>query len=223
MPIAAVATLEAVLAFELTQQHLTVTANDPQGQMAEHAVARLDSGTDARSIVPAKTVDIVSSLDPYLVVFDRARHVLASTATLRGGTPDFPDGLAVAAQSMRLTEEREGDVRLIAIVGWFGSLSATALAAVVVGVGHSLPSRAPAPASDPGGPGGPSSETSTETGRGQQRHRHRRQLLSPPRPQTSIPSEQPLRSSRSADRRCCTSQAGWQGSATRRWGTSWRR
>jgi hypothetical protein len=80
MPIAAVATLMAVLAFELTQQHLTVAANYPQGQMAEHAVARLDSGTDARSIVPAKTVDTVSSLGSYLVVFDRTRHFLASSA-----------------------------------------------------------------------------------------------------------------------------------------------
>jgi hypothetical protein len=83
MPIAAVATLMAVLAFVLTQQYLTVAADDPRDQMAEHAVARLDSGTDARSIVPAKTVDIVSSLDPYLVVFDRTRHVLASCATLQ--------------------------------------------------------------------------------------------------------------------------------------------
>ena len=72
----------AVLAFVLTQQHLTAAADDPRGQMAEHAVARLDSGTSARSIVPAKAVDIVSSLDSYLVAFDRARHVLASSATL---------------------------------------------------------------------------------------------------------------------------------------------
>jgi hypothetical protein len=72
-----VATLMAVLAFMLTQQHLTGAASDPQDQMAEHAVARLESGTDARSIVPAKAVDIVSALDRYLVVFDRTRHILA--------------------------------------------------------------------------------------------------------------------------------------------------
>jgi hypothetical protein len=89
MPIAAVATLMAVLAFTLTQQHLTAAAGDPQDQMAEHAVARLESGTDARSIVHAKAVDIVSSLDRYLVVFDRTRHTLASSAALHGGTPSF--------------------------------------------------------------------------------------------------------------------------------------
>lgn len=104
MPIAAVATLMVVLAFMLTQQYLTVAANDPQGQMAEHAVVRLDSGTDARSIVPAKTVDIVNSLEPYLVVFDRTRHVLASSTTLHGTTPGFPEGLVAAGQSTRPTE-----------------------------------------------------------------------------------------------------------------------
>src|SRR5437773_8758348 len=87
MPIAVAATLMAVLASMLTQQHLTVVASDPQVRVAEQAVARLDSGTDARSIVPAKTIDIVSSLDPYLVVFDRARHVLASSAALHGRIP----------------------------------------------------------------------------------------------------------------------------------------
>jgi len=51
-------------------------------------------------------------------------------------------------------------VRLIAIVGWFGSLSATALAAVVVGVGHSLPARTAV--SDPAAPGSePTTEPST--------------------------------------------------------------
>jgi len=89
MPIAAVATLMTVLAFMLTQQHLTATAGDPQDQMAEHAVARPESGTDARSIVPAKAVDIVSSLDRYLVVFGRIRHTLACSAALRGGTQSF--------------------------------------------------------------------------------------------------------------------------------------
>jgi len=96
MPIAAVARLMAVLAFVLTQQHLTVAASDPRVQVAEHAVARLDSGTDARSIVPAKTIDIASSSDPYLVVFDRARHVLASPTALQGslGMADRGHGLA---------------------------------------------------------------------------------------------------------------------------------
>ena len=103
MPIAAVARLMAVIAFVLTQQHLTVAASDPRVQVAEHAVARLDSGTDARSIVPAKTVGIASSSDPYLVVFDRTRRVPASSAALHG---------------------RMGQV----IMGWLGSLSATALA-----------------------------------------------------------------------------------------------
>ena len=87
MPIAAAATLMAVLASVLTQQHLTVAANDPQVQMAEHAVARPDSGTGARSIVPAKTIDMVGALEPCLIVFGRARHILASSAALHGRTP----------------------------------------------------------------------------------------------------------------------------------------
>ena len=75
MPVADQAMFRAVLASVLTQQHLTVAAHNPQARMAEQAVARLDSGTDVRSIVPAKTIDMVSSLDRLLIVFDRARHL----------------------------------------------------------------------------------------------------------------------------------------------------
>jgi hypothetical protein len=82
MPIAVAATLEAVLASLLTQQHLTVAAVDPRDQMAERAVARLDSGTDARSIVPAKTIDMPCDLVSCLIVFDRARHFLGSSVAL---------------------------------------------------------------------------------------------------------------------------------------------
>ena len=89
MPIAAAATLMAVLASVLTQQHLTVAADDPQVQMAERAVARPDSGTRARSIVPAKTIDMVGALEPCLIVFGRARHILASSAALHGRTPSL--------------------------------------------------------------------------------------------------------------------------------------
>jgi hypothetical protein len=78
MPVAGLAISMAVLASVLTQQHLTVAANGPQVKTAEYAVARLESGTNARSVVPAKAIDRVSTLDLYLVVFGRSRHFSAA-------------------------------------------------------------------------------------------------------------------------------------------------
>ena len=254
MPIAAAATLMAVLASVLTQQHLAVAAHNPQAKMAEQAVARLDSGTDVRSIVPAKTIDMVSSSDPYLVVFDRARHVLISSAALHGRSPEFPAslfsnlpfrgereitwqpetgvrtavvvarwtrGFVLAGQSLGPSSNLEREVWLVAVLGWLASLSATALGAVLVGALHPLPSptrrgeREPAAREPDPSPAAAVSE--------RDRRRHRRQLLSPPRGQVSSQSRTRSRSSRSADRRCCTSQAGHPGSASRRWGTTWHR
>ena len=195
MPIAAAARLMAVLASVLTQQHLTVAVSDPRVQVAEHAVARLDSGTDARSIVPAKTVGIASSSDPYLVVFDRARRVTASSAALHG---------------------RMGQV----IMGWLGSLSATALATVLFGVFGPRTRRRGKPAAEPD-TAPPDPGVRIGDPRAPDRRRHHRQLLSPPGGGSNPAGQQ--RSSRSADRRCCTQQDGRQGSAARRRGTTWRR
>ena len=83
MPVADRAMFRAVLASVLTQQHLTIAAGVPRVQTAELAVARLAPGSDARSIVPAKAIDMVSSSDRLLVVFDRTRHLARILASRR--------------------------------------------------------------------------------------------------------------------------------------------
>ena len=61
--------------------------------MAEDAAARLDAGSAPAAVVSGDSVELASSLAPYLIVFDRSGHVLASSVTVHGGPPNFPEGV----------------------------------------------------------------------------------------------------------------------------------
>jgi hypothetical protein len=76
MPMTAVARGVAPADSLLTQQHPAGAAREARPGQAGHAVARLEAGKEASSIVPAKTIDMASSPDPDLVAADRTRHVL---------------------------------------------------------------------------------------------------------------------------------------------------
>jgi hypothetical protein len=143
------------------QQDLRQGANDPQIQMAEDAAARLEGGASTDSVLPPRPVELSSSLDTYVMVFDRADQLLGSSAKLHGNAPPFPsdvlrnatrqdrvtwqpeagvrsavvvqpwrDGFVVAGRSLRLIEEREQQVLLIAGLAWAVTLCATAAAAL---------------------------------------------------------------------------------------------
>jgi hypothetical protein len=164
VPLAVAVTGVSAAVYGVVQQDLRQGANDPQIEMAEDAAARLDGGAAPAAILPTEPVELSSSLRPYVMVFDRSRELVASSATLNTQPPPFPPsvfdnlggkgqdritwqpapgvrsatvvqswrgGFVVVGRSLRLVEERENQVLLLAALVWLTTLGATALAAVV--------------------------------------------------------------------------------------------
>jgi hypothetical protein len=101
------------------QQSLRLSANDPQIQMVEDTMARLDGGADPHSLTAFK-VDVSKNTSPFLIIYDKAKHVVASTAVLNGKTPQIPEGVltsATAQHQNRVTWQPADGVRLATVVG----------------------------------------------------------------------------------------------------------
>ncbi|HTW96062.1 MAG TPA: hypothetical protein VMD74_00175 [Candidatus Methylomirabilis sp.] len=122
-------TLELALifgfAYSLCQQVLRQSANDPQIQIAEDAVAALARGQQPKFFTSDVygTVDPSKSLAPFLIAFDNAGKPLTSTAVLSGKTPIPPAGVfayAKAHQEDRITWQPASSVRIAAVVVYYG-------------------------------------------------------------------------------------------------------
>jgi hypothetical protein len=125
LPVAALATLACGLIYVEVQQGLRSGANDPQFQLAEDAAARLDAGATPASVVDAsRSVDPSSSLAPFVIVFDANHTVLATDATLDGGSPVPPHGVLDAARPgspSTVTWQPRAGVRIAVVtVAWKG-------------------------------------------------------------------------------------------------------
>lgn len=99
LPLALLTLLFSGMVYVVGQQGYRSSANDPQIQMARDARNALEAGATPADLVPAQTIDIGSSLSPYLVIFDTSGHVVASSATLDGQPPIPPRGVLTSATS----------------------------------------------------------------------------------------------------------------------------
>jgi len=90
IPIAVAVTGLTAVVYGAVQQDLRQGANDPQIQLAEDAAARLNAGATPDMVVPGESVDLAVSLQSYVMVFDAANQLLASSARLNGQAPPFP-------------------------------------------------------------------------------------------------------------------------------------
>ncbi len=97
IPFAAVITFACLLGYVLVQQDLRQTANDPQTQVAADVASDLSQGAPAQEIVPpGQTIDMSSSLDPFVIIYDASGTPLASSAALEGEEPPaLPAGVFV--------------------------------------------------------------------------------------------------------------------------------
>lgn len=91
--LAAVAALGVAGVAGVALQALAQPANHPQAEMAQSAVAKLNSGASPAAVLPNGQVDIARSTDPYLIVLDGRRSVLASSASLDGQVVLPPAGV----------------------------------------------------------------------------------------------------------------------------------
>jgi hypothetical protein len=93
LPLALVIVAMSGLVYLVVQQTLRLGANQPQVQMAEDTAAAIVHGESPTAVVPAATVDIETSLAPFMIVWDDNGKVLASSAVLHGQAPDLPVGV----------------------------------------------------------------------------------------------------------------------------------
>ena len=84
---AAAATVATMFVYVAVQQTYRTAADDPQIQIAGDAAAALQAGADANRLVPAATVDLASSLAPFVIVFDAANRPVAGSGRLDGALP----------------------------------------------------------------------------------------------------------------------------------------
>ena len=108
------------------QQDLRQGSNDPQIAMAEDAATQLEGGAVPASLVPrgVPLLDIKTTLNPWLAVYDTNALPLESSAQLSGAPPQPPKGLfdestwvshklwkTPAGNETRVTWQPEPDVR----------------------------------------------------------------------------------------------------------------
>jgi hypothetical protein len=93
IPLAAAMATLALLVYAAVQQDIRQSANEPQVSLAEAAAARLRTGQSPASTLPGETVDMRTSLAPFMIVYDRSGKILASSTSLDGRTPDLPAGV----------------------------------------------------------------------------------------------------------------------------------
>jgi hypothetical protein len=119
LPLALVLTACCALVCVTEQQNLRQSANDPQIQMAEDAAVALAAGRPAQAVVLAGRVEIARSLAPFLIVFNAAGRVEASSAVLQGQLPSLPAGLLDSTRTLgedRVTWQPAAGVRIAAVL-----------------------------------------------------------------------------------------------------------
>jgi hypothetical protein len=106
------------------QQLLRSQAVEPQLELAEVAAQRLAAGAPPAAVLPQLSVELAGEQSPFLMVFDAAGRLTASSARLHGRPPALPPGvLAFTARHRqhRLSWQPEPGVRhalvLVAIPG----------------------------------------------------------------------------------------------------------
>jgi hypothetical protein len=124
LPAAAALTIAAGIAFLAVQQDLRIGANDVPQQLAEDAVAALDSGADPTTVVTASPVAIDTSLAPFVVVYGPDGGVLATDGTLDGRPPALPSGVLRSAKDTgrdTVTWQPRAGVRVATVaIPWAG-------------------------------------------------------------------------------------------------------
>lgn len=132
LPLAVVIVGMSGLVYVTVQQSLRMSLNDPQIQMAEDAASALAAGHNADALIPAITVDVSKSLAPFIIIYDDAGDVVASSAVLHGETPALPSGVLDYTRTRgedRITWQPESGIRLAAVVVRVGNGSGFVLAA----------------------------------------------------------------------------------------------
>jgi hypothetical protein len=122
LPLTVTIVLVCGIVYLTAQQVLRQDANDPQVQLAEDTAAALLAGRLADLVLPPGKVDVAASLAPWVIVFDDAGRIVASSAEF-GSLPLPPSGVLEAARrdgQTRVTWQPRPGVRAATVVQRYG-------------------------------------------------------------------------------------------------------
>ncbi|MBX5437126.1 MAG: hypothetical protein IRZ33_07910 [Alicyclobacillaceae bacterium] len=111
--------LIALCTYCAIQQPMRWAANEPQLRIARAMAQSLSAGLPVSARAGGPVVDLPSSLDPFMIVYDQDGRVRYANGVLDGKTPHLPDGvLAYTAVHGRdvVTWQPEPGVRIAAVV-----------------------------------------------------------------------------------------------------------
>ncbi len=112
-------TFLALSTYTVFQQNLRMGANHPQVEMAQSAAERLERGNPIADVIPSSTVDVKTSLDPFVIVYNNEGKPVRSTGYLNGAIPPLPAGVlefARAHHEDKITWQPRPGVRIAAVV-----------------------------------------------------------------------------------------------------------
>lgn len=125
VPMAFLATMVCGLVYLVAQQSLRTEANDPQIQMAEDTAAGLQGFVVAPGLVPSDSVDISTSLAPYVVIYNSSGTPVAGNGFLQGTLPNLPAGVFAYVQAHgedQFTWQPRPSVRQAVVITSFNSV-----------------------------------------------------------------------------------------------------
>lgn len=101
LPIAVAVTGVIGTAYVLVQQDMRLSANDPQMRIAEDAATLLAKGRPVQLVVSDQDpgLDLLTSLSPFLAVYDASGTPISRSMTLDGAAPKPPAGVFAYAKA----------------------------------------------------------------------------------------------------------------------------
>lgn len=124
LAIIGVASLAIGAAYTMTQQSTRLSADDLPLTTSQVAKQELQSGSDAKDVVPTLKTDLRNNVSVFMIITDGTQHVLASSAVLDGQTPLPPQGVfdfTSAQGTDHFTWEPTNGVRLATRVSKYGT------------------------------------------------------------------------------------------------------
>lgn len=104
--------------YTVVQQVQRHDANDPQIQLAEDTASALNQGTPPATLVSGH-VDPSSSLDPFVIIYDKAGQAVVGSGYLHNQVPIIPTGALTAANGQTyhaVTWQPAATVRIAAVI-----------------------------------------------------------------------------------------------------------
>jgi sensor histidine kinase regulating citrate/malate metabolism len=121
IPLALAITLLSGTIYLVAEQILRQSANDPQVQLAEDDAKELASGKQANTNV-TNPININESLSTFVLVFDKDKKIVVSSASLDNATPELPNGVLDSAKTKgetRITWQPKKGLRFALVVKYF--------------------------------------------------------------------------------------------------------